>query len=213
MLAGHSFIHSMNIYCVRALGWVLGSIREPKRGPDPNGLDIQVGDADNNHHEFSSIQPLSCVQLFATPRTAARQASLCITNSRSPPKPMSIESVMPSSHLILCCPLLLLPPILPSIRVFSNESALHIRWPKYWSFSFKISSTSEHPGLIASRMDWLDLLAVQGTLKSLLQHHSSKASILQHSAFFVVQLSHPYMTSSPTLTSIHDHWKNHSLLD
>ena len=112
---------------------------------------------------------------------------------------MSIESVMPSSHLILCCPLLLLPPVPPSIRVFSNESALHIRWPKYWSFSFSISPSNEHPGLIPFRMDWLDLLAVQGTLKSLLQHHSSKASVLQHSAFFIVQLSHPYMTTGRTI--------------
>ena len=113
---------------------------------------------------------------------------------------MSIESVMPSNHLILCCPLLLLPPIPPSIRVFSNESALHMRWPKYWSFSFSISPSKEHPGLISFRMDWLDLLAVQGTLKSLLQHHSSKASILQLSAFFIVQLSHPYMTTGKTIT-------------
>ena len=127
------------------------------------------------------------------------QASLSITNCRSPLKLMSIESVMPSSHLILCCPLLLLPPIPPSIRGFSNESALHIRWPKYWSFSFSISPTNEHPGLISFRMDWLDLLAVQGTLKSLLQHHSSKASILLHSAFFTVQLSHPYMTTGKTI--------------
>ena len=117
---------------------------------------------------FSSVQSLSCVQLFATQQTAARQASLSITNSRSPPKPTPIESVMPSSHLILCHPLLLLPPIPPSIRVFSKESALHIRWPKYWNFSFSISPSSEHPGLISFRMDWLDLLAVQGTLKSLL---------------------------------------------
>ena len=142
--------------------------------------------------QFSSVQSLSRVQLFATPWTAARQASLSITNSRSSPKLMYIESVMPSSHLILCRPLLLLPPILPSIRVFSNESTLRMRWPKYWSFSFSISPTNEHPGLISFRMDWLDLLAVQGTLKSLLQHHSSKASILQHSAIFTVQLSHPY---------------------
>ena len=120
-------------------------------------------------------------------------AALSITNSRSPPKPMSIELVMPSSHLILCRPLLFLPPIPPSIRVFSNESALHIRWPKYWSFSFNISPSNEHPGLISFRMDWLDLLPVQGTLKSLLQLHSSKASILQCSSFFIVQLSHPYM--------------------
>ena len=141
--------------------------------------------------EFSSVQSLICVRLFATPWTAARQASLSITNSRSPPKPMSIESVMPSNHLILCHPLLLLPSIFPSIRNFSNESALCIRWPKYWSFSFKISPTNEHPGLISFRMDWLDHLAVQGTLKTLLQHHSSKASILRCSAFFTVQLSHP----------------------
>ena len=135
-----------------------------------------------------------------TPCIAALQASLSITNSWSLPKPISIESVMPSNHLILCHPLLLLPSIFPSIGVFSNESALHIRWPKYWSFSFNISPSNEHPGLISFRMDWFDLLAVQGTLKSLLQHHSSKASILPRSASFLVQL-----------TSIHDHWKNHSL--
>ena len=127
----------------------------------------------------------------------ARQASLSITNSWSPPKPMSTESVMPSNHLILCRPLLLLPSIFPSIRVFSNESALRTRWPKYWSFSFNISPSNEYAGLIF-RMDWLDLLAVQGTLKSLLQHHSSKASIFQCSAFFIVQLSHPYMTTGKT---------------
>ena len=131
--------------------------------------------------------------------TAARQASLSITNSQSLLKLMSIESVMPSNPLILCRPLLLLPSIFPSIRVFSNESALHMRWPKYWSFSFSISPSSEHPGLISFRMDWLDLLVVQGTLKSLLQHHSSKASILWHSAFFIVQLSHPYMTTGKTI--------------
>ena len=139
--------------------------------------------------QFSSVQSLSHIQLFATPWTAARQASLSITNSWSPPKPISIESVMPSNHLILCLPLRLLPSIFPSIRVFSNESALCIRWPKYWSFSFSISPSNEHPGLTSFRMDWLDLLAVQGTLKSLLQHHSSKTSILPHSAFFIVQLS------------------------
>ena len=122
-----------------------------------------------------------------------QQASLSITNSWSPPKPSSIELVMQSNHLILCRPLLLLPSIFPSIRVFSDESALRIRWPKYWSFSFNISPSNEHPGLISFRMDWLDLLATQGTLKSLLQHHSSKASIFRHSAFFIVQLSHPYM--------------------
>ena len=125
--------------------------------------------------------------------------SLFITNSRSLLKPMSIESVMPSNHLILCRPLLLLPSIFPSIRVFSNESALHIRWPKYWSFSLSISPSNEHPGLTSFRMDWLDLLAVQGTLKSLLHHHSSKASILWHSAFFIVQLSHPNMTTGKTI--------------
>ena len=141
---------------------------------------------------FSSVQSLSHVQLFVTPWIAACPASLSITNSRSLLKLMSIESVMPSNHLILCCHLLLLPSIFPSIRVFSNESALSIRWPKYWRFIFNISPSNEHPGLISFRMDWLDLLAVQGTLKSLLQHHSSKASILQCSAFFTVQLSHPY---------------------
>ena len=130
--------------------------------------------------QFSSVQSLSCVQLFATPWTAARQASLSITNSQSLPRLLSIESVMPSNHLILCCPILLLPSIFPSIGVFSNESALHVRWPKYWSFSFGISPSNKHSGLISFRMDWLDLLEVQGTLKSLPQHHSSKASILQH---------------------------------
>ena len=148
---------------------------------------------------LSLVQSLSHVRLFKTPWTATRQSSLFITNSRHLPKLMSIDSVMPSNHLILCHPLLLLPSIFPRIRVFSNESALLIRWPKYWSFSFNISPSNEHPGLIF-RMDWLDLLAVQGTLKSLLQHHSSKALILLCSSFF-----------SPTLTSIHDHRKNHSL--
>ena len=154
---------------------------------------------------ISSVQSLSHVRLFAAPWTAARQASLSITNSRSPLNPMSIESVMPSNHLILCRPLLLLPSIIPSIRVFSNESALHIRWPKYWSFSFNISPSNEHPGLISFRMYWLDLFAVQGTLNSLLQHHSSKASILQCSAFFIVQLSHPqgaFITSPNCLSDI-----------
>ena len=134
-----------------------------------------------------------------TPWTAAHQASLSITNSWSLPKLISIESVMPSNHLILCCPLLLLPSIFPSIRVFSYELVLHIRWAKYWSFSFNISPSMEHSGLIYFRMDWLDLLAVQGALKSLLQHHSSKASIIQCSALFVVQLSHPYMTTGKTI--------------
>ena len=147
----------------------------------------------------SSVQSLSHVQLFATPWTATCQASLSITNSWSLSKLMSIESVMWSNHLILCCPLLLLPSTFPSIRIFSNESALHIRWPKYWSFSFNISPSNGHSGLISFRMDWLDLLAVQGTLKSLLQHHSSKASILWCSAFFIIQLSHPYMTIGKTI--------------
>ena len=149
---------------------------------------------------FSSVHSLSRVQLFATPWTAARQASLSITNSQSLLKLISIESVMPSNHLILCRPLLLPPSIFPSIRVFSNESALGIRWPNYWSFSFSISPSNEYSGLISFRMDWLDLLAVQGkTLESLLQHHSSKASILWRSAFFIVQLSHPYMTTGKTI--------------
>ena len=149
-----------------------------------------------NSYQVRWVQ-ISCLVMSdsATPWTTARQASLSITNSWSSLKLMSIESVMPSSHRILCHPLLLLPPIPPSIRVFSNESALHIRWPKYWSFSFSISPSKEHPGLISFRMDWLDLLSVQGTLKSLLQHHSSKASILWPSAFFMVQLSYPYMTT------------------
>ena len=149
--------------------------------------------------QFNSVQSLSRVQLFATPWTTACQASLSITNSRSPPKPMSIELVMPSNHLILCRPLLLLPSIFPSIRVFSNESALCIRRPKYWSFSFNISPANEHPELISFRMNWLDLFAVQGILKSLFQHHSSKVSILLCSAFFIVQLSHPYMTTGKTI--------------
>ena len=140
-------------------------------------------------HQFSSVQLSRSVRIFVTPWTAARQASLFITNSWSLPKLMCIESVMPSNYLILCRPLLLLPPIPLSIRVFSNESTLHIRWPKYWSFSLSISPSNEHPGLVSFRMDWLDLLAVQGTLKSLLQHHSLKASILRHSAFLTVQLS------------------------
>ena len=152
---------------------------------------------------YSSVQFSSVPQLCPTlcdPMNCNTQASLSITNSWSLPKLMSIESVMSSSHLILCCPLLLLPPIPPSIRVFSNESTLRMNWPKCWSFSFSISPSNEHPGLISFRMAWLDLLVVQAILKSLFQHHSSKASILQHLAFFKVQL-----------TSIHDHWKNHSL--
>ena len=148
---------------------------------------------------FNPVQSSSCVLLFANPWTAARQASLCITNSWSLLKLMSIKSVMPSNHLILCHPLLLLPSIFPSIRVFSSESVLCIWWPKYCSFSFSISPSNEYSGLISFRMDWLDLLAVQGTLKRLLQHHSSKASVLQHSAFFMVQHSHPYVTTGKTI--------------
>ena len=147
---------------------------------------------------FSSVQ-FTCVQLFGTPWTAALQASLFITNSLSLLKLMSIELVIPSNDLILCRPLLLLPSIFPSIRVFSSESVLHIRWPKYWSFSFSISPSNEYSGLISFRMDWWNLLAVQGTLKSLLQHCSSKASILLHSAFLIVQFSHPYMTTGKTI--------------
>ena len=149
--------------------------------------------------QFSSVQSFSRVWFFATPWIAALQASLSITNSRSSLRLTFIESVMPSSHLILCHPLLLLPPIPPSIRVFSNESTLHMKWPKYWSFSFSISPSKEHPGLISFRMDWLDLLAVLETLKSLLQHHSSKASILRYSVFFTVQLSHPYMITGKNI--------------
>ena len=149
--------------------------------------------------QFSSVQLLSRVRLFVTPWTAACQASLSITNSQSLLKFMSIESVMPSNRLILCCPLLILPLIFPSIRVFSNESVHCIMWPKYWNFSFNISPSNEYSGLISFSMDWLDILEVQGTLKSLLQHHSSKASILQCSAFFIVQLSHPYMTTGKTI--------------
>ena len=155
----------------------------------------------NIHHLvcISSVQSLSRVQLFVTQRTAACQASLTITNSRSLLKLMSIELVMPSNHLTLCHPLLLSPSILPRIRVFSNESVLWIRQPKYWSFSFTISPSNEYSELSSFRINWMDLLEVQGTLKSLLQHHSSKASILQHSAFFIVQFSHPFMTTGKTI--------------
>ena len=152
----------------------------------------------SSYFHISSVQLLGRVRLFPTPWTAACQASLSITNSWSPPKHMSIESVMLSNHLVLCHPLLLPPSIFPSIRVFSSESALCIRWPKYWSFSFNISPSNEHPGLISFRMDWLDLLAVQGTHRSLLQYHSSKASILCL-AFFIVQISHPYRTTGKTI--------------
>ena len=148
---------------------------------------------------ISSVQSLSRVRLFATPWTATLQVSLSITNSRSLLKLMSIESVILSNHLILCHPLLLLPSIFPSIRGFSNESVLHIRWPKYWSFSFSTSPSNEYPGRISFRMGWLRLLAVQGTLKSLLQHRSSKPSVLRCSAFFIVQLSHPYITTVKTI--------------
>ena len=148
---------------------------------------------------ISSVQSLSHVWLFAAPWTAACQASLSITNPQNLPKPMLIESVMPSNHLILCHPFLLLPSIFPSNRVFSNESALRMRWPKYWSSSFNMSPYNEHPGLISFRMDWLDFLAVQGTLKRLLQYHTSKASIIQHSDFFMVQFSHPYMTTRKSI--------------
>ena len=149
-------------------------------------------------YELAAVQLLSCVSLFATSWTTAHQASL-FTISRSLLKLMSIESVMPSNHLLLCHPLLLLPSVFPSIRVFSNESVLHIRWPKCWSFSFSISPSNEYSGLISFRIDWFDLLAVQGTLKSVLQHHNSKTSILQHSAFFIVQFSHPYMTTGKSI--------------
>ena len=152
-----------------------------------------------SHYLFAVVHLQSCVQLFVTPLTAVHQASLSITNSWSLLKHLSIESVMSSKHLILCHSLLLPPSVFPSIRIFSNESVLHIGWPKYWSFSFSISPSNEYSGLISFRIDWLDLLAVQGTLKSLLQHHSSKASILWRSAFFIVQLSHPYMTTGKTI--------------
>ena len=171
---------------------------EGSRPEGNSGCDLST-DIDIGHQQvqFSSVQSLSRVRLFVTPWTTACQYSLS-TNCWSPPKPMSIVSVMPSNHLILCRPLLPLPSIFTSIKVFSNESVLHIRWPKHWSFSFKISPSNEQPGLIF-RMDWLDILAVQGTLKTLLQHRSSKASILQPSAFFTVQLSHPYMTTGKTI--------------
>ena len=155
----------------------------------------------NYNCSISSVQLLSCVRLFEATRNAACQTSLSIINSQSLLKLMSIESLMPSNHLSLCHPFLLLPSVFPSIRVFSSESVLHIRWPKYWSFSFSISPSNEYSGLISFRIDWLDLLADQGTLKSLLQHHSSKASILQCSAIFIVQLLHPYMTTGKTIAS------------
>ena len=163
-----------------------------------NGVAIIDNNRVRNAIQFSSVHSLSCVWLFVTPWTAAHQASLSIANSRSSFKLMSIESIMPSNHLILCHHLLLLSSIFSRIKIFSNKSVLCIRWPKYWSFNLSISPSNEYSGLISFGIDWLDLLAVQGTLKSLLQHHSSKASILQHSAFFIVQLSHPYMTTGKT---------------
>ena len=173
-------------------------------GPNTAGRSREGMESVNEicHLGGHSVQSLSRVQLFATPWTAAHQASLSITISWGSLKLMSIETVMPSNHLILYRPLLLLSSIFPSIRVFSNESALRIRWPKYWSFSFSISPSNEHPGLISFRMDWLDLLAVQGTLKSFLQHKSSKASILLHSAFFIVQLSHPNTTNGKNISLV-----------
>ena len=179
-------------FCIWEFAYLLKFIWVPKIKPQVTFMII------HRHVSQSvsqSVQSLSHIQLFVTPWTTAHQASLSITNSWSLCKLMSIESVMPPNHLILCRPLLLLPSIFPRIRVFSNKSALHIRWPKYWSFSFNISLSNEHPGLIFFRMDWLDLLGVQGTLKSLLQHHSSKASVLWRSAFLTVQLSHPFMTT------------------
>ena len=161
-------------------------------------LNKKSPETSNHSVQFRSVAQ-SCPTLW-NPMECLTPASLSITNSWSLLKLMSTESVMPSNHLILCHPLLLLPSIFPSIRVFSNESSLHIRWPKYWSFSFNISPSTEYLGLISFRMDWLDLLAVQGTLKRLLQHHSSKASILQHSAFFTVQVSHTYMTTGKTIS-------------
>ena len=173
------------------------------------GLQLEIR---TDSGKFSSVQSLSCVWLFATPWITACQASLSITNSRNLLKLMPIELVMPSSHLILCRPLLLLPPIPPSIRIISSESTLRMRWPKYWSFSFCVSPSNENPGLISFRMDWLDPLAVQGTLKSLLQHHSSKASIFQRSAFFTVQLSHLYNTTGKTIALISQSQKDKSYM-
>ena len=179
-------------------GWVmLESSDKMGSTGEGNGKSLQHSCLENPMN--CSVQLLNCVWLFVTPETAARQASLSITNSRSLLKLMSTESVMPSNHFILCCPLLLLPSIFPSIRVFYKESVLRMRWPMYWSFSFNISPSNEYSGWISFRMDLLDLLEVQGTLKSLLQHHSSKASILWHSTFFIVQLSHPYMITGKTI--------------
>ena len=187
-MSNHTQLYTLNI---RSLSYV---------GYTSTMLNKQIHKAVSKQFKgISSVQSLSRVRLFVTPWITANQASLSTTNSQSSPKLMCIKSVMPFSHLILCRPLIFLPPIPPTIRVFSNESTLCMRWPKYWSFSLSISPSNEHPGLISFRMDWLDLLAVQGTLKTLLQHHSSKASILRCSAFFTVQLSHPYMTTGKTI--------------
>ena len=186
--------HQLSEFTQTHAHWVSDAIHpsHPLSFPSPPAFNL-------SHHQFSSVQSLSRVWVFETPWIAAHQASLSITNSRSSLRLTSIVLVMPSKHLILCRPLLLLPSITPSIRVFSNEATVLMRWPKYWSLSFSISPSKEHRGPIFFRMDWLDLLAVQGTLKSLLQHHSSKASILWLSAFFTVQLSHPYMTTGKTI--------------
>ena len=188
------------------LAWRIPWTKDPGRLQSTGSKRVRHDWATSLSLSFSSAQLLSPVWLFATPWIAAHQASRSITNSRSSLKLTSIESVMPSSHLILCRPLLLLPTIPPIIRVFFNESTLHMRWPKYWGFSFSIIPSKEHSGLISFRMDGLDLLAVQGTLKSLLQHHSSKVSILRRSAFFTVQLSHPYMTTGKTIALTRQTW-------
>ena len=207
-----AFIESVTILLILLLFYVL--VFWPRGMRDLSSLNRDrthtpcIGRQSFSHWTTSSVQSLSCVQLFATPWIAARQASLSITNSRSSFRLKSIQSVMPSSHLILCRPLLLLPPIPPSIRVFSNESTPHMRWAKYWSFSFSISPTNEYLGLTSFRIDWFDLLAVQGTLKSVLQHHSSKPSIIWHSAFFMVQLSHSYMTTGETIALIRLCWQS-----
>ena len=191
---------SINIYTLSGVGWLaVGKLLCSKGSPVWCSVMTWRGGMGEQRRVTKSVQSLSHVRLFATPWTAARQASLPITNSRSLLKLMSIKSVMPSNHLILCCPLLLPPSIFPSISVFSNESVLRIRWPEYWSFSFSIKPSNEYSGLISVRIDWLDLLAAQGTLKSLLQHHSSKASIFQCSVFFIIQLSHPYVTTAQTI--------------
>ena len=186
-------------YKIAAVSWALNMCQVCTSLTDLCSSSNFILPSQLNEGVFSSVQSLCRVQLFATPWTAAHQASLSITNSWSLLKLMPIESVMPSNYLILCCPLLLLPSIFPSIRVFPNKSALHIRWPHYWTSRFNISPSNEYSGLIFLRMDWLDLLAVQGALKRLLQHHSSKASILRCSAFLIVQLSYPYMTTGKTI--------------